>query len=84
MALNTRIQAACLLLLLLASLTSASVLLHQVGRAPRAWAQRAARTGESGPERGLLRAAGDPQDWAGRKAGKEGMDGCLKYRNRDK
>ncbi|XP_024433283.1 hepcidin [Desmodus rotundus] len=29
MALNTRIQAACLLLLLLASLTSASVLLHQ-------------------------------------------------------
>ncbi|KAM5297309.1 hepcidin [Glossophaga mutica] len=29
MALNTRIQAACLLLLLLASLTSASALLHQ-------------------------------------------------------
>lgn len=69
MALSMRIQAACLLLLLLASLTSASVL-HQVRRAHGAWAQQAARTGESGPGRGLLRVAGDPQDWAGLKAGK--------------
>lgn len=59
MALNTNIRAACLLLLLLASLTSGSVLPHQV-RARGVWHSRVARTGEPGPGRGLLTAAGEP------------------------
>lgn len=59
MALNRQIQAACLLLLLLASLTSTSFLSHQV-RAHRAWAQQASRTREPSPARRLLKAAETP------------------------
>lgn len=49
MALNRQIQATCLLLLLLTSLTSTSVLSRQV-RAHRAWAQQAAGPGEGTAE----------------------------------
>lgn len=81
MALSVQIRAACLLLLLLVSLTAGSVLPSQV-RVRGAWAQQTARITRE-PQalgRGLLRAASErPQHRAEPRPGK-GMGYCVQRR----